>query len=630
MNPEVDIPYPPRSWLQSNIKSLYIACLMLLVPLWMLVSWYIFTNQAQNNLQQQIKSDLSLFAESLDSELEKYRFVPKMLVMDATLASTLANKNLLHYRNIHDYLQHIRSVTTADEVFLLDINGSTLASTEFANQNINYAHTPYFQAASAGISGGFFPLGVNAGIRGYYFSEPIFDTKTDDVLGVIVVKVNMSRLERGWLNKRTPMMMTDEYGVVIASSVPSWLFTSRQRLDVAAKLAIKSTSKYPTTSFPELQIKLLKQRHSAQIISLPRPDYNRVLEVSLPLPQLGWQLYGHGDLTSLDFTIQRNTALSVLVFILTVSLAYVIMQRRLQFNESLGRREVNQARLQQAKETLEVRVAKRTQDLQDRNDQLKQAQTELIHAAKLATLGQMATSVTHEINQPLTAIQTSADNAEQWLQRQNYQRVANNLTSIKKLAQKMASITLHLKTFGRKTDNSTSWVALDEAITNAVELVSLRCKQEQVELILDCNHGIKDVQVLADLVRLEQVLINLLTNALDAMLDGSDKQLRITCKIENHGLDQKLGAASTLSQAWQHNICLQVIDTGTGINPQHLAQLFDPFFTTKGTGVGLGLGLSISYSIIDAMGGTLSAENRPQGGAQFCLRLPCKEPASGT
>lgn len=628
MNPEVDIPYPPRSWLQNNIKLLYIACLMLLAPLWLLASWYIFTNQAQSSLQQQIKSDLSLFADSVDSELEKYRFVPKMLIMDATLASTLANKNLLHYRNIHGYLQHIRRVTTADEVFLLDINGSTLASTEFANQGIDYAHTPYFEAASTGVSGGFFTLGVNAGIRGYYFSEPIFDTRTDDVLGVIVVKVNMSRLERGWLNKRTPMMMTDEYGVVIASSVPSWLFTSRKRLDAAAKHAIKSTSKYPTTSFPELQIKLLKQRDDGQIISLPKPDYNRVLEVSLPLPQLGWHLYGHGDLKVLDFSIRRNTALSVLVFILTVSLAYVVIQRRLQFNETLGRREVNQARLQQAKETLEVRVAKRTQDLQDRNDQLKQTQTELIHAAKLATLGQMATSVTHEINQPLTAIQTSADNAEQWLQRENYARVANNLTSIKKLAQKMAAITLHLKTFGRKTDNSTSWVCLGEAVSNAVELVSLRCKQEQVALTIDCRHDLQDVQVLVDLVRLEQVLINLLTNALDAMLGGSGKQLQIKCSIEDHGLAQTARAAQA-NQPWCHNICLQVIDTGTGINPEHLAQLFDPFFTTKGTGVGLGLGLSISYSIIDAMGGTLSAANNPQGGAQFCLRLPCQEPVRG-
>ncbi len=612
MNPEVDIPYPPRSWLQDNIKSLYIAGLLVLIPLWLLVSWYTFTKQAQENLHIQVENDLILFADSLDSELEKYRFVPKMLIMDATLALAASNGSVLQKRNIHDHLNHIRRVTAADEVFLLDIQGNTMASTTLDNQTLNYDHTPFFQAAINGSSGGFFTLGVNAGIRGYYFSEPIFDINTDDVIGVVVVKVNMARLERGWLNKRTPMMITDEYGIVIASSVPSWLFTSRQSLSQVDKQAIKNTTKYPSTSFPELQTQVIKELGAARIVSLPKPGYQRVLEVNLPLSELGWQLYGHGNLRNLDYIIQRNTALSLLVFILIVSLAYVIVQRRLQFQETLIRREINQARLQQAKQTLELRVAKRTQDLQDRNDELKQAQTELIHAAKLATLGQMATSVTHEINQPLTAIQTSADNAEQWLQRDNYQRVANNISNIKKLAKKMAAITLHLKTFGRKTDNSTNWVSLDEAVNNAVQLVALRCKQEQIVLFINCHQG---VQVLADLVRLEQVLINLLTNALDAMLTSKIKQLHIDCKVENHHQ--------------MPQICLQVTDTGTGINPEHLQQLFDPFFTTKGTGVGLGLGLSISYSIIDAMGGTLSGDNGPQGGAQFCLRLPCKEPDRG-
>ena len=608
MNSEADIPYPPRTWLQDNVKALYVASLFLFVPLWLIASWYIFTDQSQQNLRQQIETDMALFAESLDSELEKYRFVPKMLIMDATLANAVANPNMRFYRNIQDHLEHIHTVTAADEVFLLDIAGTTLASTQADNTGLNYAHTPYFKAANNGTSGGFFTLGVNAGIRGYYFSEPIFDTNTDDVIGVVVVKVNMSRLERGWLNKRTPMMITDEFGVVIASSTPSWLFTTRERLNDQAKADIRSTSKYPTTSFPELQVSLIKQVHQARIVSLPKAGLTRVMEVSMPLPKTNWQLFGHGDLRSLDYTIQRNTGLSVLVFILVLSLAYVVIQRRLQFNESMGRREVNQLRLQQAKDTLEVRVQERTQALQDSHDELKKAQTELIHAAKLATLGQMATSVTHEINQPLTAIQTSADNAEQWLARENYPRVEQNLSSIKKLAQKMASITTHLKTFGRKTDNTTSWVSLDEAISNAIELVALRCKQEQVELQINCTDG---SLVLADLVRLEQVLINLFTNALDAMQNSSPRRLTIDC-----------------SRANQH-ITVSVTDTGTGIDPLHLQQLFDPFFTTKGSGSGLGLGLSISYSIIDAMGGSLSAQNCPQGGAKFCLSLPYKESPRG-
>ncbi len=608
MSPEIDIPYPPRTWLQTNLKPLYLVAMLLLIPIWLLVSWYIFTNQAQQGLRQQIENDLILFADSLDSELEKYRFVPKMLIMDSTLANAIMNPNMRQFRNIYDHLQHIRTVTAADEVFLLDTSGTTLASTATDNQGLNYAHTPYFRAAKNGTSGGFFTLGVNAGIRGYYFSEPLFDTNTDDVIGVVVVKVNMSRLERGWLNRGTPMMITDEYGVVIAASVPSWLFTTRSRLNQQAKEAIKATSKYPTTSFPALQTKLIADIEGARLVSLPKSGFAEVMEVNLPLPQVGWQLYGHADLQQLNHAIQRNTAIAVLLFILTLSLAYVIIQRRLQFQETLVRREINQQRLQQAKDMLEVRVTERTKELQDSHDELKRTQTELIHAAKLATLGQMATSVTHEINQPLTAIQTTAENAEQWLQRDNYQRVEENLGNIKKLAHKMAAITSHLKTFGRKTDNTTSWVKLDEAINNAIELITLRCKQEQVELQVEDSGGLL---VKADLVRLEQVLINLLTNALDAMQESTIKQLKLSCV------------------QMTKQVCVKVADSGTGIDTQHLEQLFDPFFTTKSTGAGLGLGLSISYSIIDAMGGSLSAHNRPQGGAEFCLRLTFEEPDSG-
>lgn len=608
MNPEIDLPYPPRTWLQSNLKPLYLVAMLLLIPIWLLVSWLIFTSQAQQGLRIQIENDLTLFADSLDSELEKYRFVPKMLIMDSTMANAITNPNMRQFRNIYDHLQHIRTVTTADEVFLLDTAGDTLASTEVDNRGLNYAHTPYFKAAKTGTSGGFFTLGVNAGIRGYYFSEPLFDTNTDDVIGVVVVKVNMSRLERGWLNRGTPMMITDEYGVVIAASVPSWLFTTRARLNDDAKAAIQATSKYPTTSFPLLQTKVMAEIDGARIVSLPKTGFAQVMEVNMPLPQVGWQLYGHADLQQLDFAIQRNTAISLLLFILTLSLAYVVIQRRLQFQETLVRREINQQRLEQAKDLLEVRVTERTKELQDSHDELKRTQTELIHAAKLATLGQMATSVTHEINQPLTAIQTTAENAEQWLQRENYQRVEQNLSNIKKLAHKMAAITSHLKTFGRKTDNTTSWVRLDEAINNAVELVTLRCKQEQVELVV---HGSDGLLVKADLVRLEQVLINLLTNALDAMQDSPTKKLSLNCV------------------KMTKQICIRVTDTGTGIDADHLEQLFDPFFTTKSTGAGLGLGLSISYSIIEAMGGSLTAHNRPQGGAEFCLRLTFKEPHSG-
>jgi two-component system C4-dicarboxylate transport sensor histidine kinase DctB len=607
MTHEIDNPYPPRSWLQNNIKFLYIMALVICLPLWGLSSFYVFTNQAQKNLHQTIHNDLLLFADSLESGLEKYRSIPKMLMMDVALTNSVTHKNPFNSTHIHNYLQHIRTTTNSDEVFLLDISGQTLVSTNTDNEGINYAHTPFFQDAAQGNSGGFFTMGVNAGIRGYYFSESLIDLSSGEVMGVIVVKVNMARLERGWLNKFTPMMITDESQIVIAASTASWLFTSRQRLTDAQKQRIKLTRKYPTTSFPILPIEVIRNIEGAAIVKLPKIGYERVLETSYFLPDLAWTLYAHGDLKQLDLTIRRNTGISVLLFILVLSLAYVAVQRRLQLNETLVRREVNQHRLQQAKVLLETRVAERTQALQASNQELKQTQQELIHSAKLATLGQLATSVTHEINQPLTAIMALTENAEQWLARAQPDKAQEKLIQIKELAHKMGLITSHLKTFGRKTDDKNEWICPQESLDNALSLLQSRIKEEGVETMIE---DMSSIQVMANGVRLEQVFINLLTNALDAMHKSPCK--RISIYFQN----------TSPEDIKQVNI--YVTDTGSGIDSEHLHHLFDPFFSTKDVGVGLGLGLTISYSIIKTMGGNLRAKNAVNG-AVFAIQLQAKK-----
>ena len=397
-------------------------------------------------------------------------------------------------------------------------------------------------------------------------------------------------------------MITDENQIVIASSTASWLFTSRQRLTDVQKQRIKLTRKYPTTSFPILPIEVIHSIEGADIVKLPKLGYERVLETAYFLPDLAWTLYAHGDLKRLDLPIQRNTGLSVLLFILILSLAYVAIQRRLQFNETLVRREINQTRLQQAKDLLETRVAERTQALQASNQELKQTQQELIHSAKLATLGQLATSVTHEINQPLSAIMASADNAEQWLAREQPKKVQEKLIQIKYLAQKMGLITSHLKTFGRKTDDKNEWICPKVALDNAFSLLQARINQDGVETVVQ---DLSNVEVLANDVRLEQVFINLITNALDAMQNNNSKRLTIHCQAE----DQMAN--------------INVSDTGSGIDDKHLQLLFDPFFSTKDVGVGLGLGLTISYSIIKTMGGDLGARNSNEG-AVFTIRLQAR------
>ena len=607
MSDKYDIVYRKPSWLQKNVKFMYIAALVVSVPCWLWVSWMSLNEQANKDLYQQVYDDLSLFAQSLNSELEKYRFIPKVLMLDASFIAQASNQSVTTSNDQSNHrLQHIRHATNADEVFVMDAQGTTVASTKLDNIGTAYKHSPFFSAARAGGSGGFFTLGLYAGIRGYYFSEPLFKPGSDEVVGVIVVKVNMARLEGNWLNKATPMLITDEYGVVIASSTPSWLFTTRSPLTEAQIQLIQASSKYPMVSFPLLQTKVHKNTPYGQIISLPKAGFKRVLEVTKVMPELKWTIYGVGDLTAAKQEVYQGVAISTLLWILLLSLAYVITQRRLQLLETLHRREINQNRLQQAKGQLEKRVTQRTQALESSNEELRQAQQELIHAAKLATLGQLATSVTHEINQPLTAILASAENAEQWLDRKQTDKALSNVLQIKSLAHKMGLITSHLKTFGRKTDDKTEWVCPQIALDNALSLLQSRITQEGIETSVE---DMSAIQVMANDVRLEQVFINLLTNALDAMDQVPYKRLSIYFEHSLLGDPQKL--------------TIYVTDTGSGIDSDHLHHLFDPFFSTKDVGVGLGLGLTISYSIIKTMGGELRAKNSSDG-AEFAIDLQAR------
>ena len=590
--------------MQKNVKIIYITVLLVSLPSWIWISWITLDEKAHRDLYRQVYDDLSLFADSLNSELEKYRFIPKVLMLDASLVAQATQSNLTSLTlQPNQRLTQIRQTTNADEVFILDATGTTIASTKPENIGDRYEHSPFYSKARAGGSGGFFTLGLHAGIRGYYFSEPLFKSNTDQVAGVIVVKVNMARLERGWLNRTTPMLITDEYGVVIASSIPSWLFTTRSPLTEQQKQHIRASSKYPLVSFPLLQTQVHKTTPFGQIVSLPKAGFKRVLEVTKSIPALDWTIYGEGDLAKAQQSAYQGVAISSLLWALLLTLAYVVTQRRLQLLDTLHRREINQNRLQAAKNQLETRVTERTRALESSNQELKQAQQELVHAAKLATLGQLATSVTHEINQPLTAILASAENAEQWLMRQQTDKALGNILQIKSLAQKMGLISSHLKTFGRKTDDKSEWVWPQTAMDNALSLLQPRINQEGVKTTVQ---DMSAIQVLANDVRLEQVFINLLTNALDAMQNSETKRLSIYFH-------------TNLAEDVQQ-VTIFVSDTGSGIDSEHLHHLFDPFFSTKDVGVGLGLGLSISYSIIKTMGGELTAKNSPEG-ATFGIQL---------
>ncbi|MCW8885369.1 MAG: ATP-binding protein, partial [Motiliproteus sp.] len=247
-----------------------------------------------------------------------------------------------------------------------------------------------------------------------------------------------------------------------------------------------------------------------------------------------------------------------------------------------------------ANEELEHRVSERTQEL-------REAQAELIQSSKLAALGTMSAAIAHELNQPLTAIRTMASSTRLFLERQQYESVEQNLQRMADMTQRMALITSQLKTFAHKRPEKLGSVDIGTVIQDTLSMFSDRIDEQQVQLSTRLSEGI---QVYGDKPRLEQVLINLIRNALDAMNDSSVRSLHIQLQQESQ------------------QACLRISDSGCGLTEQALSHLFDPFFTTKEVGDGLGLGLSISYGIIRDLEGSIRVENRPEGGACFIVSLP--------
>lgn len=265
--------------------------------------------------------------------------------------------------------------------------------------------------------------------------------------------------------------------------------------------------------------------------------------------------------------------------------------------------------LQHARDLLEHRVEERTADLTDANIKLldevekhKNTQNELIQTAKLAVLGQMSAGINHELNQPLTAIRTYADNARSFMELGRLQPVEQNLSEISSLTERMAKIIHPLKEFSRKTSGRPEPVCLQQVHDGAMSI--MYGKLSKVKAEVNWPRGLDKIYVMGDTVRLEQVLVNLISNALQAMEQSPLPVIDIAIA---EGGDE---------------MCLQVRDHGPGIPKSDIGRVFEPFYTTKKAGQGLGLGLSISHRIIESMGGCLSVTNHPLGGAVFRISLP--------
>ncbi len=581
-----------KSWLSKLLhKSITPApglLLLLIAVVFLLSVYYVLSKNAHDNLQVIASQQMNQLQNSLESMLGKHVYLPALLSVmptvrefatnppDNPVAEELFNRQLAHYGEIANTLN----------IYLMDPDGKTIASSNWNKENSfigkNFSFRPYFQQAVNGQTGRYYALGTASGERGYYFAHPVTDSDKNTV-GVIAVKVDIRAIETEWNTPDIGFMITDQNGVVFMSSRSDWQIKSLSPLSTVVLEEIYQSRRYADSSIEALD-KFSTVIVNENISQTTFAD-KTYLHLQKEILADGWKLHILADRSEAQKKLLLTFILVMIVALLAWSLLYLIIryQKQRRMYELQIRRE------------LKKKIEKRTMEL-------KLVQEDLVQAAKMAALGQLSAGINHELNNPLAAIRAYASNAVQFLEKGEYDTVKSNLEEIDVLTDKMAIIARQLKSFSRKSHGDIEAVELQHALEAALLMVQPKLTRENVQLIKDIDPVISHVQ--ADLLWLEQIIVNLLDNAIEAVMNQDDK--KIWLRITKQG----------------NNVAIEVSDNGSGIVETDIEQIFEAFFTTKDPGKGLGLGLSISYRLAKDMQGNLTVQNASAGGAQFILTLP--------
>ncbi len=578
----------------SNRQRVTLIVALILIGLLLSMYWAgrLAEQRAWAERSQESQGQLELYAQAIHTQVERFRSVPALLALDSDIQGLLANPgNRALRRELNQRLEQQNHAAGSSVLYLLDRNGETIAASNWRDWSSfvgnNYAFRPYFRDAVSNDSGRYFAVGVTTGIPGYFLSSSVRNA-AGEVLGVLVVKLELEDMQRDWVGQPGILLIADSLDIVILTNRPAWRFRYLRPLSDEVRSRLVDARRYAEQTLqplPSSRVQQLAEGSERRLVEGPdgRREY---LWQRLALPEEDWTLHLLHDPQMVVASVRSYRLAAAGVW---MTLAFLLLY--------LAQRGKTRRVEQRSRSELERLVHERTRELHT-------AQDELVHAARMAALGQMSAALAHEINQPLTALRMQLASLRLLLDSGRDGEVREGLGHVEGLLERMAALTGHLKTFARKSPAGLRQrLSLAEVLEQALQLLSPRIRSEQVEVFRQVP---AEAMVSGDAIRLEQVLINLLHNALDAMSGRPQRRLRILCQLAG--------------DSWQ----LSVGDNGGGIPSEHLDQVFEPFFTTKPVGQGLGLGLAVSYGIVRDMGGTLEVSN-DEHGAVFTLTLPAAE-----
>ncbi|MCV2447295.1 ATP-binding protein [Paracoccus sp. DMF] len=566
-----------------------IAALLVLAAgtIWFTNAWLTARFSETTRVRTELRS--ALYTGNLLSELQRTSVVPLLLARDPALISALTGND---FSGTSARLISAQKEIAAASIKLLDASGRVVGSTDRNLIGTNYVQEPFFVEALRSKDTVFTVSPSPQGAYEFTYSRTVVaDGRT---LGVVVVGADLTRLVRSWAGISDAIAVTDSEGAIILATEPRW-----RGLTLPEALAVRSA---PSSIARAFQV-------TADWAATPADAYvegRAVMQSETRIPFRGWKMIAFTTYESVRERVNAVLAMVIMGFAILLAAVFYLLSRRARVESAAWMRESADLRALNMRLTREIAERERVQK------ELRVAEQTVQQSSKLAALGEMSAGVSHELNQPLAAMKTYLAGARLLLQRGRSEEALSSFQRIDDLIERMGAITRQLKSYARKGGEAFEPVDLRAALSSALVMMEPQLRQRTIRL--QRNIPRYPVMVYCDRIRLEQIIINLLRNAVDAIKGLRDPAIEITVGSGSHAF-------------------LSVRDNGPGVSD--LENLFEPFFTTKKPGEGTGLGLAISSGIAADFGGRLTAHNASDEGgrgAVFELELPLHDPGrkSGT
>ena len=608
---------------QSILKRKnYITSVLVVVGLLLVleISQLIGMGSAYQQMHQESSKQLDNLLSYIENTLNQFNNVPEVLSQQPLLKEVLQSPNELDkITELNGLLADVRNMTQASDIYLVDKSGITIAASNWhlptSFIGMDFTLRPYFQNAIKGQLSHYYAVGLSGGKRGFYYAYPIIDN--DTVIGVIALKVSITDIEEQYkktvLNDSFNFLIVAPDDVVFISDRPEWRLKTIGDISQDKRHKIVSGKRYANKEILPLNVTTVSSHYlpstlNSELLEIKVGDNSeQVFTLQKLMKKVNWQVHLWRSTKPIkkqqDLLVIQSTS-GYLLLVLLILFA----------NE----RYKNAKRLKESQQLLEKKVKERTSDLSASNvklheeivqrqqvqTQMHKMQEELIQSEKLAVIGSMSASINHEINQPLTALRSYSENALAYQEREMTDKVKNNLTLIIGLVDRLSDIVSQFNSFSKKSTGIATTVDVHTSIMASMSIVKHQAKAAKIKLT--CKPCLNPLYVFGDAIRFEQVLVNLLSNAIQALSEQEHKRIMVS-----------------VTEAKSH-VIINIQDNGPGILVDNINRVFEAFFTTKDN-FGLGLGLSISHRIIESMQGQLYVSNHPDGGAIFTINLPIKQ-----